>query len=679
MALPAVPYFAQAAAETGPTRWQKSAQHKRELTQGVVWTNHEDLAFLLRRGGNSENVVEHYEAMHDPENIRRMGAAGIRYGRIHFYKGLGLAAEGPEIDRTRRAAVLMHQQGMKVSLYMAGTMFVEPFYREVPEAKDWEQRDQWGHWVPYTQTQTWRHYPCPNEPLYRAYLKRVLDVAVKDIRADQIVFDNVMLQPEPKSCHCPRCVRAFHEFLRTRYPSKDAAYRRFGLADVEWVQVPEWDNAATPDSLTALDDPALQEWVRFRCESLAHHANDLNDYVKSLNPAVSVGFNIKGLYSFNRYWVNAVYHPLYAGHMDFLCFDTSGYYSRLDPSSGALVSQIRSYKMSRRLGIGVEEGLGDELHAAVHMAFEYQKPVPGFGVQGGPFMAHNVFTPFLEFFREYSQRYCTNTETVADVAVLHTWPSLAYSISANWIPMTLVEQVLIQHKVPFDLLHEEQIDGIDRYQAIILAGQECISQAQADRLLAYVRHGGTLVLAGNSGDCNERREKRRKNAFLPARAEGKGRIVFVAKVVPGERAARAQGGDGELEITGGVAARNPRFSPPQWVLPQNHEEIRQAVVSGLPRGLSLTAQAPLTTVMEVYTRTESRETVVHFINFDKQGKPAPFAVAVKKQFPGAVKSVACLSPDADDPIAIPFQERDGAVALTVPATRLYSMIVIAHA
>jgi hypothetical protein len=87
----------------------------------------------------------------------------------------------------------------------------------------------------------------------------------------------------------------------------------------------------------------------------------------------------------------------------------------------------------------------------------------------------------------------------------------------------------------------------------------------------------------------------------------------------------------------------------------------------------------LTIVMEIYTRVESRETILHFVNFDKQGKPAPFALNVKKQFPGAVKSVICLSPDADDPAAVPFQEREGAVSLTVPATRLYSMIVIAHA
>jgi hypothetical protein len=43
-----------AAADAAPPRWEKSAPGKREITSGIVWPNHEDLAFLLRRGGNSE-------------------------------------------------------------------------------------------------------------------------------------------------------------------------------------------------------------------------------------------------------------------------------------------------------------------------------------------------------------------------------------------------------------------------------------------------------------------------------------------------------------------------------------------------------------------------------------------------------------------------------------------------
>jgi hypothetical protein len=41
-----------------------------------------------------------------------------------------------------------------------------------------------------------------------------------------------------------------------------------------------------------------------------------------------------------------------------------------------------------------------------------------------------------------------------------------------------------------------------------------------------------------------------------------------------------------------------------------------------------------------------------------------------------VKSVKVLSPDTDDPVFLPFQDKDGKITFTVPSMRIYSMIVI---
>jgi hypothetical protein len=553
-------------------------------------------------------------------------------------------------------------------------MFTETLYHEIPEAKNWEQRDQDNKWVPYGM-QTYRHYACPNEPAYREYLKRILKIGVQEVHADEIDFDNVMLQAEPKSCRCPRCIRAFHEFLRQRYPTKEAVRRRFGLPDVEWIVPNEWDSSAQPDNLADINDPVLQEWVRFRCESLAKYANDLYDYVKSLDSNIAVHFNIKGVYSFNRYWTNAVYHPLFANRIDILSFDTGGYEARIDAGTGALVSQIRSYKMARHLGAGCDESMQDDLRAAVHMAFNYQPPVKGY--VGAPFLTSG-FTPFLEFFRFYNDRYYTGTEEVNDVAVLRNWPSMAYSINATYVPATLMEQVLIQHKIPFDLLFEEQIAQIGRYAAVILAGQECVSNAQVQTLLEYARNGGTLVVAGNTAQYNEWRERRRVNPLLPARVEGQGRIIYIPQVVRADaRASRAAAGDLEPE-PGATSRRGERMSPAQWVLPKNHQEIYDSIAGGLPKGLSITTEAPLTTVMELLARPKTRETIVHFINFDGRNKLSPFKATVRKQFSGPVTSVLRFSPDEDDPVKVPFQESGGQVTLTVPAMGTYSMVVIAQ-
>jgi hypothetical protein len=100
-----------------------------------------------------------------------MADAGVKWGRLFFYKGFGLEYERPAMEQSKKAADQMHKLGIKVSLYMGGTMFTETLYRELPEAQGWEQRDQWDRPVPYG-AQTYRHYACPNEPKHRDYLRK---------------------------------------------------------------------------------------------------------------------------------------------------------------------------------------------------------------------------------------------------------------------------------------------------------------------------------------------------------------------------------------------------------------------------------------------------------------------------------------------------------------------------
>ena len=120
------------------------------------------------------------------------------------------------------------------------------------------------------------------------------------------------------------------------------------------------------------------------------------------------------------------------------------------------------------------------------------------------------------------------------------------------------------------------------------------------------------------------------------------------------------------------------MSPAQWVLPKNHAEIFSAITNDLRGGLSLTTGAPLTTVAELLTRPETQETLVHFVNYDRKHPLDAFPALVRKQFDGPVKSVTCFSPDADDPQPLKFEESGDHVSFTVPAMRIYSMIVISQ-
>ena len=187
-------------------------------------------------------------------------------------------------------------------------------------------------------------------------MKKVLDIAIDRLKTDEIFFDNVFLQAEPKSCRCPRCMKAFTEFLARKYPSGETATLRFGFPDASFVKVNKWYYFNRPESLQTIDDPVLQEWTGFRTESVARACADFHDYIKAKNPKIAVGFNLKGIYGTNRIWRNAVYHPLFRDKIDFSCFDVGGMEARLDPKTGAMVSgsaptssRVRSDSLIRKV------------------------------------------------------------------------------------------------------------------------------------------------------------------------------------------------------------------------------------------------------------------------------------------------------------------------------------------
>jgi hypothetical protein len=104
--------------------------------------------------------------------------------------------------------------------------------------------------------------------------------------------------------------------------------------------------------------------------------------------------------------------------------------------------------------------------------------------------------------------------------------------------------------------------------------------------------------------------------------------------------------------------------------------VGKAVVGGVTAGVSLATGAPLTTLAEVVKRAATKETIVHFVNFDRKNSVEPFEAKVRKQFSGGVTSVLCFLPERDEPVALKFEEREDGVAFTVPAMELYAMVVL---
>lgn len=660
------------------SRFEKSSLAKQEEANKIIFLTHEPIHFNLRRGRGSEDMMERYLKQHERENLERMARLGSRYGRLHFYKGFGLDFEMPEMRRAATAAELMHELGMKVSLYVGGTMFIETFFREIPEAVNWEQRDQYDQPVPYSVgTQTYRHFACPNEKAYQDYIKRVLDVGIDMVKADQFFFDNYFLRAEPKSCRCQRCLKGFEAYLQKKYPTPEAATARYGYPSADYVKLNEWSVFNRPEDVTSVDDPILQEWIQFRCESLVNQCREYYQYIKNRKPSISVGFNLKGIYSMNRIWTKAVHHPLFEGICDFFCFDIGGVDPGINPETGALVTEIRSYKTARTLNMTCSVG-DPGIELAEQMAFNNQTYLEGFGYHGTGYnhYTQRLFSPLAEFFREYNDRFYTRTDNVADCAVFRSFPSLAYSVSSAWIPTTLVEQVLIQHKIPFDLIYDQQINQISEYQAVILAGQESLSNNDIEKFKAYIRAGGTLIFTGNTADFNQYRLRRRSNPLLqlmgldkrPATTTfhqfGSGTLVFIPEIEPGMKIVPSGPWD---------------FPPTQWVLPKNHGEIARTMTNHLPRGLSLDTGAPVTVAAEIVKREITKETIVHFVNYDEANRIGPFPVEVKPQFSGPISSVHLYSSELDEPLVLPHLTEGERIKFDLPEIGMYAMVVVSQA
>jgi hypothetical protein len=120
------------------------------------------------------------------------------------------------------------------------------------------------------------------------------------------------------------------------------------------------------------------------------------------------------------------------------------------------------------------------------------------------------------------------------------------------------------------------------------------------------------------------------------------------------------------------------FPPAQWVLPRNHGEIAAAVRNHLPKGSSLLTEAPLTTAAELLKREETRETIVHFVNYAEGKRIGPFPVEIRPQFSGPAGSVELYSSEMDDPLLLPHEVVGDKIRFVVPDMGMYAMVVVSQ-
>lgn len=644
----------------------------------VIVGNWDSMPIFRRRvGGNPTWQEEDYRKEHTEEAVKKLKELGVTMAVIHFYKGFGLEAEREHQQDAKDLAALCRKYGIRVGVYVGSTIAYETFLLEKPEAQEWFVPDYMGRPV-YYDNQTFRKRAYFMHPGYREYMKQVLRIAVENLKADLIHFDNTSNQATAPIFFHPLAIEDFKNYLRNKF-TPEMFKLRFGFSDLRYVLPPRYDRP-----LSTIDDPLFQEWTGFRCQQLTNYYKEMASFIRNLNPNVAVECNPhSGLSGLNTIWVQGVDYPRLLSHLDIVWTEEGD--EATVTQEGVLVSKIRTYKMASTLKNKIFTYTSDSvLQMAEAMVYNRQclgevgGVLAGYELPEGQRKCLNFYIKNFEHYRDI--------DNIADVAVLESYPTMAFNSDRPYQSVYLFEQALIQSKIPFDIIFDVDLKDLSKYRVLVLADQECLSEKNLDHVRDFVRRGGGLVATELTSLYTELRQRKRdfglKDLFRleappfvrstdfdrllksdPVRNQyEQGRVVYIPEIKPSVAKLPAE----------------PMLSQ-YWKLPLNWEVLIDSVRWAARSKLFIEVKAPLTVTAEVTQRLHKNTVMVHLINYDVARNPLVKDIEVGLQLPkGRVLSqVLLLSPDEEKGQVLPFSLNGERLVFSVPQLKTYDLVVIA--
>lgn len=647
---------------------------------------HESYSFVVRRGGEPLNARKIYEQAQSEELIRLLNSQGVEVFHTHLYKGFGMAAEMPEMQDTIRAAAIAHRYGMKVDTYIQwDTMMYETFFVEEPRAEQWVQRDALGKPIllPYGYQQSFRYRPCFSNQEYLDYLKKVVRFAVEQVKTDFIHFDNFSLNSEPDSCHCANCKTGFRNYLRKKY-SPARLKERFGFVNVDYVNPPLWNIQNPPEKLDIIYDPAIQEWIDYRCQTMADALEQIAIQIRSLNPNVVVEINANGITGENFPWITGVDHSkLYKHTQVFWC--EARYLPEYFPDD-RMISTIRTYKLARAYD-NVAFTYTETSESALGECLAFNQTI-GFAGES-PLTAETL--KYIAFYRRHRDCY-VETRDVAPVAVFRSYPSITYHNSGSGLSAILAEQTLIQSRIPFQLIFDEHLATLSpsTCSVLILPNSECLADGQIATIRRFVEAGGGLVVIEHAGLYDDWRRLRVTpglhglvdNQVRAAAYEEEVKASAVASGAPW----RKEVGRGRvfyipgLQFDGPMPPNEPYFTIGKmfWKRPTNWQQLVDGTAWTSRNSLPLKVSGPDYLVANFVEQPQRRRRFVHLVNFNVKSVPSIESVEISCAGPKdkAVHSVRMYSPESEAGQDLSFKLNSGNVFFTVPYFHAYCMIEV---
>jgi hypothetical protein len=634
---------------------------------GLTW---EPWMFMMRR--NNSEMEEHnysywqkdvYEKQLSEEFIKTFAKSGATVYHLGFYKGFGFNAEKDYMDKMAKAAAIAHQYGLKVATYIQwSTLCYETFFSEVPEAKTglWYQFDVNGKpLLPYGDRAPFRYTPCFSNDAYMDYLKeKIIRYAVEKVKTDFIHFDNFALTPILSTDHNPATITAFRKYIKDKYsPAK--RIERFGFDDVSNMLPPSW---VTPPKIPVIGDPVTQEWIDFRCWILEKRLKECASFARKLNQEVVIEVNAGGLIGNNRAWEIGINHPSLMKYTNVIWAEDKSYPRWED---GVVIGKFRSFKLGRTTNNFILTYVRTPQDFAEDLALNRSIGYLGEGIPTG------VGKKYLDFWLSNKQLYI-NMQGAEKVATFRSYPSMAYNTYETQIEANMAEQVLQQRQIPFDIIFDQQAGKLKKYDVLVLADQECLTDEVIAPIKQFVKDGGGLVMTNKTGmydGWHRRREQSMLEEMLSEEKKadllkkdklsvlyftyGKGRVVYL----PGLEKSK----DGELRSG---------FAGAEWMMPKNANELESAVYCVSGNRLPLKVTAP--EWVGVSHDTQGNIDLIHLFNYNHNRNVAGIIL----EYEGKVKNAWSVSPDEEGKSIIPLIEKGGVTELRIPNLEVYKVVVL---
>ncbi|MDD4190624.1 MAG: hypothetical protein PHI28_04800 [Mangrovibacterium sp.] len=584
--------------------------------------------------GNNYWTDEYYKRMHSEEIVSQLAEMGVNCLTTHWFKGFGMDAESHEMELAIELTELCHKYGIRVLGYIQwGSIVYETFLKEVPDAEKWIQITSEGDLRLYSNEQYFRWTACPlrSKGEHAEYLKRVIKKALTEANMDGIEWDGTRY-----ICFCEECQKAFREYLKSNYDNPEEV---FGLPSFDYVRIPPNENPK---------DPLYQELKKFRYQVMHKSLRDFYLYAKEVNPEAAVvmypDWPAPELTPFDLDIIVDESHeaPYIEG---------GKIHSRIDKCKrGNAAGKIVINTSWREMPNGglrrpeTPEEVKRELAECgafggnvISATWALRSPGP----KGAPWAIHTPgpgdtayfeqehirkpMTQYMQFFKAHEKLYDVNVdEPVANIAIYQSFYG-----NSN---IEVVEQSFLRHQVPFSYVFSDQIDRMYKFDLLVLADLDAMSQGEIDEVTKFVMQGGALLATGRSS-LFDRRYRRRKTYGLSELFQHR-HVIHLNDV-------------------------------------KDENEIIEAIHKILPNPLPLDVAASPYVVVDAYNLHSGLKTV-HLINYDNENPVPKVIVELGPQF-GSLKETLYYSPDdGSDGVKMTIKNRK----LMIPQLHTYGMLTI---